>query len=229
MIHFTLNTSVYEQISTCDCSIFAHNISLSEIFGQATYTTWWRHIDPFGPTCYSFHYSSLFPSQWPSSTLVQPVWLNSVLAESIWQHLGWHTHPGALGFREPQCHSQARYRIPLCLPVIMAGVRIIQITIPAKPMFIAGNAFRCTISITSGWMTVDSFDSANILYFRSSSRVVLCRQSGWQWWSFWQFECSCTSMLTIWPGWSHDLFGIWNVSNSCHLLDLGTRFFLGSM
>jgi len=36
MIHFASYISVYEQIFTCGCSILSHNISPSEILGQAT-------------------------------------------------------------------------------------------------------------------------------------------------------------------------------------------------
>jgi hypothetical protein len=53
MIYFALYTSVYDQISPCNCSIFSHNISLSEILGQATYRTWWKHFDQLCCT-YSF-------------------------------------------------------------------------------------------------------------------------------------------------------------------------------
>jgi len=75
IIHFTRNTSVYAQLFTCDCSIFFHNISLSEILGQAIYRTWWKHNDLFCPTfCYN-PYSSLFRLQWLSSTTFQPFWL----------------------------------------------------------------------------------------------------------------------------------------------------------
>jgi len=114
IIHLACYTSVYKQISTCDRLIFSQNISLCEILGQATYRTWWKHIDPFCPTFSCVLYSSLFPLQWPSSTLFQPDSLTSMFTESIWEHLEWQAHPSALGFPEPQCHPQAGYWI--CCP-----------------------------------------------------------------------------------------------------------------
>jgi len=89
-------------------------------------------------------------------------------------------------------------------------------------------AFRCAILIPFDWMTVDSSDSANILDLSSSSREVLCRQSWWQWRSFWKFECSSTIMLKEWPGGFVGLFNVRNVSNGCHLLVLSARFLLCS-
>jgi len=115
MIYFARYTSVDEQSFTCDCSIISHYISLSEILGQATYRTWWKHIDPFCPTFSCFLYSSLFPFQWPSSTPLQPVSLMFVLAESIQECLMRYLHPGALGLPELQCHYQVQCRI-CCLP-----------------------------------------------------------------------------------------------------------------
>jgi len=115
MIQFARHTSVYDQSVTCNCSIFSDKVSLSEILGQATDTTWWYHIDPFCPTVSSFLYSSLFPLQWPSSTPFQPDSLISMLAELIWEHLVRHSHTSALGFSKRQCLRLAWYRIP-CLP-----------------------------------------------------------------------------------------------------------------
>jgi len=67
-------------------------------------------------------------------------------------------------------------------------------------------------------MVVDSVDSADILNFSFSYRVVLCRQSWWQRWSFRQFKCSHTILSKELPGCFDDLFSIWNVSYSWHLL-----------
>jgi len=111
MIHFAHFTSVYEPISTCDCSIFSHKISLSEILGQPTYRTWWKHDDSFCPTFDCFLHSSMFPSQWPSSYPVQPGSSTSVSAESIREHLVGHSCSGTQGFPEPRSHSQAWYHI----------------------------------------------------------------------------------------------------------------------
>jgi len=111
MIHFPRYTSVYEQIFTCNCSIFSHNISQSEILSQATYRTWGKHIDLFCPTYSCLLFSSLFPLQWLSSTRCQPMSLTIVLPESIWEHSVRHSHPGALGLLELQSYSHARYWI----------------------------------------------------------------------------------------------------------------------
>jgi len=111
MLHFASYTSVYEQLSSGDCSLFSHNISLTDILSQATYRTWWKHIDPICPTFSCFPYSSLFPFHWQSSTPVQPVSLTSVLAKSIQEHLVWHLQPGALGFPKPWGHCLALHRI----------------------------------------------------------------------------------------------------------------------
>jgi len=46
------------------------------------------------------------------------------------------------------------------LTALFAVLRIIQITM--QPIFSLGNAFSCTVLIAIGWMTVDSFDSADI-------------------------------------------------------------------
>jgi len=77
-------------------------------------------------------------------------------------------------------------------------------------------------------MTVNWFDSPDIYFSSSSASEVFCRQSGMQWWCFWQFECSCTIMLKVWPGCFDVHFSICKVSNSCHLLVLGVRFLLCS-
>jgi len=115
MIQFAHHTSVSDQIFTWDCSIFSHNISLSEILGHATYRTWWQHIDPFCPTCSWFPYSSLFPLQQLSSTPVQTVSLTSMLAVSLCKHLVRHSHPAAQDFLVPWCNCQAWYQV-CCLP-----------------------------------------------------------------------------------------------------------------
>jgi len=78
-------------------------------------------------------------------------------------------------------------------------------------------------------MTVDSSDWLDIQYMTSSSRGVLCRQTCWKRWSFWQCKCSCTIMLKIWPGWFDDFFGIWNVSYGRHLVVFSARFLLCRM
>jgi len=76
-------------------------------------------------------------------------------------------------------------RFEVCRAICFAVSWIIQDPIPVEPLFGVRNAFRCTSLITFDWMTVDSSDSADILYVGSSSREVLCRQSWWQRRSYW--------------------------------------------
>ena len=117
-------------------------------------------------------------------------------------------------------------RFIICLLVVVTLIWSMQFNIPVKPIFGVWNGFRCTTLITFGWMTVDCFHLADIQYLGSSSREVLCRQSWWHRWSFWQFECSRTIMLTVWPGCFDDLFDIWNASYCCYLVVLSVRFLL---
>jgi len=115
VIHSARYTSVDPPIFKCDSSFFSLNISLSEILGQATYRTLWKHSDPFCPTFSCFPFSSLFSLHWLSSTAAQPVSLTFMLAESIQEHLVWHSHLTALGLLDPQCHYLAWHWIH-CLP-----------------------------------------------------------------------------------------------------------------
>ena len=116
----------------------------------------------------------------------------------------------------------------VCLPVVFAVVRIIQVPIPVKPMFGVWNAFRWAILTTFCRMAVNSFDSADIKSLTLSSRAVLCRQSWCHRWFFRQFKCSLTIIFKVWLGCFDDLFSIWNVSYSCHLFILSARFLLCS-
>jgi len=50
-------------------------------------------MDAFCPTFTSLLYSSLFPLNWPPLTPFQPVWLTSVLAESIQENVALRLHP----------------------------------------------------------------------------------------------------------------------------------------
>jgi len=109
--HFGSYSYIYEGISSCDCTVFSQNISQSEILGQVTYRTWWKHIDPICPTFSCFPCSSLFPLDWQSITPCQPVFLTSVLAELIQEHMMRHSQPGALGFPKSWCRYLALYRI----------------------------------------------------------------------------------------------------------------------
>jgi len=108
ILHFASYRFLHEQISSFDCSLFFHSISLSEILNQATYRTWWKHIDPIGPTVSCFPYSSLFPLHWQSPTRFQPVSLTSPLAESIQEHLVWPWQCGAVGFLKSWSHCMAQ-------------------------------------------------------------------------------------------------------------------------
>jgi len=154
MIHFTHYTSVYQPIFTCNCSLFTHTISVSDILSQSTYRTWWNHIDPFWPTFSCFSYSVLFPLHWPSSAPVQPFdwppcWPNKTW--NIWYctHIPLHwVFWTQIGFT-------------LCLLVLFALIWIIQGTIPVKPILSVGNGFSCTILITFWRMTVNSSESAD--------------------------------------------------------------------
>jgi len=123
MINFASNTSVYYQIFTCNCSIFSYTISVSEILQPATYRTWCKHYDPFGPTLSGFPYPSLCPFQWPSSTPCKHLSLTSMLVESIWEHWMWHSHAGALGFPQPRCHCLTLYHIR-CMPPSCLRLRL---------------------------------------------------------------------------------------------------------
>ena len=109
-IHCACYTWIYEPIFPIYILPFAHNISLTETLGQATWS-WWT-IDAFCPTFSSLLYFSLFLLHWLSPTPFQPVSLTSVLAEPIWEHLAWLSHPAALGIPDPRCHCYALYRIP---------------------------------------------------------------------------------------------------------------------
>jgi len=116
MIHFACYTSVYQQIVTCDCSLFCHNDSLCYILGQATYRTWWKTYWPIWPTYSVVPYSSLFPLHWRSSTPIQPFCLTSVLAESIWEHSARDSHPASLGFPDSRCPCLGLHLIHRLLP-----------------------------------------------------------------------------------------------------------------
>jgi len=111
IIYFPRYTCVYEQLSSCDCQLLSHIISQSEILGQATYRTWWKHIDPISPTFSCFPYSSMYPLHCQSSVPVQPVSISSVLAKSIQEHLVWQWQPSALGIPKPWCQCLTLYRI----------------------------------------------------------------------------------------------------------------------
>ena len=137
------------------------------------YRTWWKHIDPVCPSLSCFHYSSLFPLQWPSSTTDQPFSSTSVLAESLREYSVQHSHPGWLGSADPRYHWWLFITFVVYFPVLFGHIFIIQVTITVKPISSVGNAVRCTILTTFGWMTVESLDSADIQYLWLFSREVL--------------------------------------------------------
>ena len=69
---FACCITVYEQIFTCNCSLFYQNISLSELLGQATYRSRCKIVDPCCPTFAHFPYSCSFPLHWPSRSTFLP-------------------------------------------------------------------------------------------------------------------------------------------------------------
>jgi len=89
-------------------------------------------------------------------------------------------------------------RFKFCLTFVIAVNWIIQVAIPVEPMSGVWNTFRCAILTALDWMTVHSCHLPDIQYFSLSSRQIICRQSWWQRWSFWQFKCSRPS------GWNSD-------------------------
>jgi len=107
--HCACYPSIYKPIFTSYFSPFAHNISLTETLGQATYS-WWL-IETVCPTFSSLLDFSAFHLHWQSATLLQPVSMTSVSAEPIWAHLAQCSHPAALGLPDPPCHCFAVYRI----------------------------------------------------------------------------------------------------------------------
>jgi len=50
----------------------------------------------------------------------------------------------------------------VCLLVIISLIWLMKVTIPVKPILCVGNALRCTLLMTFGWMMVDIFDSVDI-------------------------------------------------------------------
>jgi hypothetical protein len=61
-------------------------------------------------------------------------------------------------------------------------------------------------------MRVDSFDTVDIQYLWSSLVMVLCRQSWWYRWSFWQLRYSRTIRLKQSPGCFDDHISISNIT-----------------
>lgn len=102
--HFASISFIYEQLSSCDCSVLSQNISQCEIFGHAKYRIWWKHIDTICPTVSGSPHSILCWLHRQSSTCFLDVSLTFMLAESIRQHLVEHSQRWDLGFRNPWCH-----------------------------------------------------------------------------------------------------------------------------
>jgi len=167
--------------------------------------------------CIDSHQPRFSLSHWPLC------WPNQ--SRNIW--CGTH-NPMLWAFRSLDVFASLFNGFIVCLIVVFTLFWIIQLTIPVQPIVGIGNTFRCAILVTFSCLIVDSSESANIQYLSSSSREVMCRQSWWQRWSFWQWICSRTSMLNIWQWCFDDLFGIWNAFYGCHLLVLSLRFYLCS-
>jgi len=176
-------------------------------------------VSPIPPCCHCIdghqHLLSLYvcPPCWPNQsgnilcgTHILNLWASRILDGIVFLYIG----------------------LIMCLSVLFALIWNIQGTIPVKPILSVGNAVRCTIQITSCWMTVDGSDPVDIKYWSLFSRKVVCKPSWWQRWSFRQLKCSCAIMLKVCPGCLDNLPHIWNVTNGCHLLDLSTRFILHS-
>jgi len=113
-------------------------------------------------------------------------------------NIRWRTHiPLLQGHWTVDAIVEHHVRFIVCLPVIVAVISIIQVTIAVKPIFGVRNGFRCTMFITFCWIVVNAVGLAHIQYMSSSSREVLCSQNWWHRWSSWQCKCSWTMMLKV--------------------------------
>jgi len=225
-IHCACNTSIYEQIFTSYLP-FAHNISRTETLGQAT-KSWWT-IDAFCPTFSSLLFLSGFQVHWRSLKPFQPVTLTSMSAKPIRAHIWRGAHILLLwGFRILDAIVVLYIGVIVRSAILLAVIWILQVAIPVEAIYSVRNAVWCAIVVAFDWMTGESLNTADIQDLSSSSREVLCRQSRWQRWFFWQFKCSRTIMLEEWPGCVANLFRVRNVSYSGHLLVPRAGFLLCS-
>jgi hypothetical protein len=69
-------------------------------------------------------------------------------------------------------------RFIIILTVVFTCVRIIQVTIPVKPIVSVGNVFRWTNLIIVGRIRVNSSNSVDMKYLSLSSREVLADKAG---------------------------------------------------
>jgi len=153
-------------------------MSISEILSQATYRSWWKHIDPICATFSGFPYSSSFPLHWQSSTPFRPFhwppcWPNQ--SRHIWSR---SNHPVLWAFPSIDAIVCLYIGFIICLTVRFTVVWIVQVTIPVQLIFGVGNAFRCTILHTVGWMAAHWCELADVQHLSSYSREVICRQAG---------------------------------------------------
>jgi len=150
--------------------------------------------------------------RWQSLPRFQPLSLTSVLAKSIEEHLVQHPQPSALGFLKPCGLCLAPYwihhltRSPPRSRLYDRNYYSRSANFRVRKCFQVHFAHQFRVDDSQ----VNWFGGR--LIFQFSSREVVCRQSFWLRWSLWQFKCSCTIMLEIWPGCFDDLFGIWIVS-----------------
>jgi len=111
------------------------------------------------------------------------------------------------------------------LPVIFTLICIIQVAIPDMPIFSVQKAFRCTIPITVGWMTVDYFRHRafntwvrppGITFAENAdAKVVLCDNLNAATPSCWKFDQDAlmissiyqmNPMAVLWLFWPPDSF-----------------------
>jgi len=169
-------------------------MSLNGIVPEPTYRIWWKYIDVFCRLFFSSPYSSLVRLCGPLSTHFEPV-----IRLSCWSNWSWDiscsTHiPLLWGFWILIAVVTLWVGFIVCQPVVLAVMLIIWVHIPVKLIVGIGSAFSRTVLTTFRWMEVNSSSLAYIQSLSSSCREVLCTQTLWHRWSFWQFKCSGTIM-----------------------------------
>jgi len=92
-----------------------HFANVSDILGEVTCRTWWKHIDSICPTFASFPYSSVFLLYRQSPGLFKLVSLASVLAKSIQECSLRNSQCRTPGFLKAWCPSMTRCRIHFLL------------------------------------------------------------------------------------------------------------------
>jgi len=113
-------TSVHQPIFTICCLLFTNNISLTQALRQDTQWSSWN-IDTFCPTISRFSYSSLHLLHCLSSIPFQPVFLTSVWAKSVQEHLV-HQH----NVNRPGIRMQTSQTLHSTSPVLLSTSRCFQ-------------------------------------------------------------------------------------------------------